>query len=376
MLHRSPFLALAAVLLAAGPASPQPAFEPIGRVAVLSGSPLHVALVAGAPGDSITFTAASSDPALQAVVLQGNRSLDVQVAGFGEMVFELFEQRVPRATGRMIALAESGFFDGVTFHRVIDGFVIQGGDPTGTGSGGSALGPFDDQFHVDLQHNRRGLISMAKSADDSNDSQFFVTDAATRHLDFQHSIFGLLTRGDEVEQAISAVPTDAGDRPVTPVVMESVRVIQDGGARTLMLKTPEGATGTATVTVTATDASGAAAVMSFEVDFAPDTIDSAPFLADIPLLVTKVNTPFTYPLQAIDVEGDAAFFLDQDTLAANGLQAPVTAHRDLVYSVDFETGVLTVAPRNGLTGTHRFAVAAGVRAAAIDYQVVTVRIDP
>jgi cyclophilin family peptidyl-prolyl cis-trans isomerase len=81
--------------------------------------------------------------------------------------------------------------------------VIQGGDPTGTGSGGSPLGDFDDQFHVDLQHNRTGILSMAKSFDDTNDSQFFITEGAQRHLDFNHSIFGILVEGESVRQSIS-----------------------------------------------------------------------------------------------------------------------------------------------------------------------------
>jgi len=376
MLHRRHLLVLPALLLATAPAGAQPVFEPISRVALLSGSPLHVALVAGPVEGAITYSAESSDPLLEASVLTGNRSLSVVVAGYGAMVFELFEQRVPRATSRIASLAESGFYDGVTFHRIIDGFVIQGGDPTGTGSGGSDLGPFDDQFNVDLQHNRRGLLSMAKSVDDSNDSQFFITEAATRTLDFQHSIFGLMTRGEAVREAISGVPVDANSRPITPVVMESVRVVQDGGAAVLMLKAAQGVRGTATVTVTATDASGAVAVMSFDVDIAPDTTDSNPFLADIPLLVGKVDTPYSFTLEAIDVEGDPASFLDQETLANNNLQAPVIANPDLVYVVDFATGVVTITPQNGLSGLQTFTVATGVRVSAIDYQVVTIDLQP
>ena len=124
------------------------------------------------------------------------------------MVFQLFEDKAPRPTGRVIELAQDGFYDGIIFHRVIKDFVIQGGDPTGTGTGGSTLGDFDDQFHVDLQHNREGLLSYAKSTDDTNDSQFFVTLGATRHLDFNHSIFGILTEGYHVLEAIGNTATN------------------------------------------------------------------------------------------------------------------------------------------------------------------------
>lgn len=378
MPNRKHLIALPALLLAVAPAAAEPVLEPITRVALLSGSPLHVELIAGPPESAVSFTAESSDPLLEATVLAGNRSLSVFVAGYGELVFELFEQRVSRATGRVAALAESGFYDGVTFHRIIDGFVIQGGDPTGGGAGGSGLGAFDDHYHPDLQHNRRGLLSMAKSVDDSNDSQFFVTEGATRSLDFQHSIFGLLTRGEAVREAISGVPTDASDRPITPVVMQSVRLIEDGGAATLMLKAPEGVAGTASVTVTATDEAGAVAVMTFDVDIAPDTIDSPPFLADIPAQTAKVDVPFSFALSAIDVEGEAdtARFLDQATLASFGLGVPVVAHPDLVYAVDFVTGVVTVNPRNGLSGVHALTVATGVQTSAIDYQVVPITLEP
>ncbi len=97
------------------------------------------------------------------------------------MVFELFDQEASRVTNRIKSLVESGFYNKTTsgqiiFHRVIDNFVIQAGDPTGTGSGGSSLADFDDQFDVDLQHNRTGVLSYAKSSDDTNDSQFFITE--------------------------------------------------------------------------------------------------------------------------------------------------------------------------------------------------------
>ena len=164
-----------------------PTLAAIDHVDLLSGSPLHIPLD-GFDGDVLTFTAESSDPNVTTFIPDGNRSMRIAVEHFGTMTFELFEDRVDRVTDHIIELAESGFYDNVIFHRVIDGFMIQGGDPTGTGTGGSELGEFDDQFHVDLQHTRSGLLSMAKSADDTNDSQFFITEAETRWLDFNHSI--------------------------------------------------------------------------------------------------------------------------------------------------------------------------------------------
>ncbi len=133
-----------------------------------------------------------------AKVLTGNRSIRIDMQGYEDMVFELFEQRAPNASGRVIELAEADFYDNISFHRIVNNFVIQAGDPTGTGTSGSTLGNFDDDFHPELQHNRSGVLSFAKTTDDTNNSQFFITEVPTRHLDFNHSIFGQLVEGEEV----------------------------------------------------------------------------------------------------------------------------------------------------------------------------------
>ncbi len=354
-----------------------PTLEPIGDVTLLSGSPLHIPLDGfESGGQALTFTATSNSELVSTFITKGNRSMRITAAGFGDIVFELFENRAPRVTRRIIRLAESGFYNGVIFHRVIDNFVIQGGDPTGTGAGGSTLGPFDDQFRVDLQHNRTGLLSMAKTDDDTNDSQFFVTEGPSRHLDFNHSIFGLLVEGEDVRDAISSVPVGTGDRPITDVVMESVRIFKDNQNAVLMLSAPEGTSGQATVTVTATSLDGAQMSRTFLVTVSPDTVDSHPFLADIPPVTTKVDTPVTFQLRAIDVEGDAAFFLDEAGLDSNGLPVPARAHADLDYTVDFDTGSVTVTPRNGLQGVHSITVATARFVTSVDYQVVPITIEP
>ncbi len=365
--------------LAANPGFGQPSLEEIPETNILSGSPLHIPLRGqDAAGQAISYTATTSDGLVTATALEGNRSLRIRVADFGVMVFELFDGRARRATDRIAELADGGFYNGVIFHRVIDNFVIQGGDPTGTGTGGSELPNFADQFHVDLQHNRTGLLSMAKAVDDSNNSQFFVTEGPQRNLDFQYSIFGILVRGEDVREAISnvAVGGDEGDRPVDDVVIEAAESFVDEQNGVLMLKAPEGATGSVNVTVTARNPSGQEASRTFRVNVTPDTINSAPFLADIPEIRTKVDTSVTYQLVALDVEGDPASFLDQNTMSGNGIAVPVIAHQNLVHNVDFDTGLLTINPTNGLTGAHPISVAAAVAAAAVDYQIVTVVFEP
>ena len=354
----------------------QPTLPPVGDVPLSGGSPLLLTLDAEGEGP-LSYTVESSDALVTATVLADNRSLRIQVAGFGEMVFELFDFAARRATDRIVELADSGFYNGVIFHRIIDNFVIQGGDPTGTGSGGSSLGDFDDQFHIDLQHNRNGILSMAKSFDDTNDSQFFITEGAQRHLDFNHSIFGILVEGESVREAMSEVAVGAEDRPVTNVVIESARSFVDEENAVVLLKAPEGATGAADVTVIVRNASGQETRQTFRVNVTPDAIDSPPFLADIPELRTRVDTPLSYQLQAIDVEDStSARYLDQTGLASNGLAVPVQANPNLQYRVDFGTGLLTITPTSGLTGRHFVTVATGVSVNAVDYQVVPVVIEP
>jgi predicted NBD/HSP70 family sugar kinase len=160
------FVAVIAVVTLVGATASiaQPRFTPIPTSTLLSGSPLHLALEGIDPsGQALTYTAVVSDPLVSASVLSGNRSLRIQVQTYGTMVFQLFDGRARRVTDRITSLADSGFYNGLIFHRILNDFVIQGGDPTGTGAGGSNLGNFNDQFHVDLQHNRTGVLSFANN---------------------------------------------------------------------------------------------------------------------------------------------------------------------------------------------------------------------
>lgn len=141
----------------------------------------------------------------------------------GTFEIELFEERAPETAGNFIDLAEDGFYDGVTFHRVIDGFMIQGGDPTGTGRGGPGYS-IDDEFHPELEHTGPGILSMANSGPDTGGSQFFITLAATPWLDGKHAVFGRVVDGMDVIRKIGSVETDGGDRPKEDVVMEKVTV--------------------------------------------------------------------------------------------------------------------------------------------------------
>ena len=142
----------------------------------------------------------------------------------GTIELELFEDKTPITTKNFIDLAEKGFYDGVIFHRVIDGFMIQGGDPTGTGMGGPDY-TIEDEFRDDLQFTGEGILAMAKTGmPHAGGSQFFITLAATPWLNGHHTIFGKVVKGMDVVKKIGHTETDYADRPVEDVVMKSVTI--------------------------------------------------------------------------------------------------------------------------------------------------------
>jgi len=141
----------------------------------------------------------------------------------GAITVELFDEDAPNTVANFVTLAGEGFYDGVTFHRVIPDFMIQGGDPTGTGSGGPGYA-FEDEFNRQLIV--RGALAMANSGPNTNGSQFFIVTAdACPWLDGKHTVFGRVTEGMEVVDAISALETDARDRPREHVVIERIELV-------------------------------------------------------------------------------------------------------------------------------------------------------
>jgi cyclophilin family peptidyl-prolyl cis-trans isomerase len=142
----------------------------------------------------------------------------------GSFQIELFEERAPKTTKNFIDLVEKGYYDGVVFHRVIEGFMLQGGCPTGNGTGGPGY-TIPDEFHAELTHDSEGVLSMANSGPNSGGSQFFVTLAPTTWLDGKHAVFGKVIEGMDMVHTIGSTATGPGDRPLEPVVMESVSIV-------------------------------------------------------------------------------------------------------------------------------------------------------
>ena len=144
----------------------------------------------------------------------------------GVFVAQMFEEKAPQTTKNFIELTEKGFYDGIIFHRVIDGFMIQGGDPTGTGRGGPGY-RIKDEFGEGLAHDSEGILSMANAGPNTGGSQFFITLAPTPWLDGHHAVFGKIVKGMDVVREIGSVATNFQDRPLDPVVMEKVEVLTE-----------------------------------------------------------------------------------------------------------------------------------------------------
>ncbi|OQA55856.1 MAG: putative peptidyl-prolyl cis-trans isomerase [Candidatus Omnitrophica bacterium ADurb.Bin277] len=142
----------------------------------------------------------------------------------GMIEVELYADKAPKTVENFVTLAQKGFYDGIIFHRVIPGFMIQTGDPTGTGMGGPGY-KFADEFDKSLRHNKPGVLSMANSGPNTNGSQFFICEVPTPWLDDKHSVFGRVTSGMDVVTRIANAPRDGRDKPLETIKMEKVTIL-------------------------------------------------------------------------------------------------------------------------------------------------------
>ena len=160
------------------------------------------------------------------------------VTSEGNFTVRLFDQEAPKTVENFVGLAEGTkqwtdpktnqkvtrpYYDGVIFHRVIDGFMVQSGDPLGQGIGGPGY-TFSDEFHPKLRHSKAGILSMANRGPNTNGGQFFITLGATPHLDDRHSVFGEVTEGMDVVRKIGSTATGPQDRPVKPIVIQTIKI--------------------------------------------------------------------------------------------------------------------------------------------------------
>lgn len=143
----------------------------------------------------------------------------------GKIVVELYKDKAPKTVANFVTLAKKGFYNGVIFHRVIPGFMIQTGDPDGTGRGGPGYN-FPDEFGPGLKHTSAGIVSMANAGPNTNGSQFFITVVPTPFLDGKHAIFGKVVEGQSVADAIANAPRDRNDKPLSEIKMEKVTITE------------------------------------------------------------------------------------------------------------------------------------------------------
>jgi cyclophilin family peptidyl-prolyl cis-trans isomerase len=329
-----------------------PIVDPIAHVTpnVPSGKTLFIPVTGSdAAGNPLNYSVTSSNGAIltAAVRNSGNVYVTVSVANFGNMTFQLFGDLTPTTVDTITGLIKSGFYDGLKIHRVAANFVIQTGDPTGTGSGGPGF-TFDDEYNVNDIWAGNGQLGMANSGNDTNGSQFFVTNNnQPRNLDFTKIMFGQLVRGFDVLAAIDAVPTTPANdgMPNTPIFLNSVRVVQDTSDAVLQLtSTTLNSTGSATITVTATDSvtGEVSAAQTFTATIVNDSANNdSPFLNPVANQSTAENTPITFPVSGTDLEGDPLTFTATEVVPTGG-----TAHSTITVS----GSNVTVTPNMGFVG--------------------------
>ncbi len=326
--------------------------------------------LSGPAAGRVSYFVESSNPAVSAQVISGGRTWQLEVTGkdasdqvfSGKLTLRLFEDLAPLATQRIIELTNQGFYNGLTFHRVLDGFVAQGGDPNGDGTGDSSLPDFDDEFTVGLTFNSPGLLAFANAGDDNNNSQFFITDidvplaGMPQHLNFNHTIFGQLTSGfDTFNRLMSTKVSGPAGKPLSPVTITSASIIDDPVNGVLRITSTGGFLGSTTLTVRADDGTGLSAPETFNVTYVPSTINDRPFLGAFSRLETAVNTPFSFTIPVISTDNDPLTYAVADPNDPTLTTPPA----NVTISIDPLTGRVDVVPATDFVGTVELRI--GVR---------------
>lgn len=187
---------------------------------------------------ALSATAFAEDKAKSKDTKKGKDMIAVMDTSMGKIKIKLFADKAPKTVENFVGLAEGTkewtdaktskkekkpLYNGTIFHRVIDGFMIQGGDPEGTGRGGPGY-QFEDEFSPELKHSKKGILSMANAGPGTNGSQFFITLGPTPHLDNRHSVFGEVVEGMDVVEKIGKTKTGGADRPVTDVTIKTIKI--------------------------------------------------------------------------------------------------------------------------------------------------------
>ncbi len=359
----------------------------IGGQQIEAGKFLYVPLTATSSTNSaVNFSVQSSNSNVTATVLAGNPSLKMTVSGTdssnqpfsGVLTFQLFQDFAPSTVARIEQLVNSGFYNGLTFHRIINNFVAQGGDPLGNGTGGSGT-LINDEFSSKLTYNSRGLLGLANRGHDTNDSQFFITDTKTsaplpENLNFQQPIIGILTSGFATFQKLITTPTNSStNAPINTATMSNLQIFTDTQNGVLQITAPSTFTGSSNLVVTATDGSGSPSVQNFTTTVVANTATDRPFLGPVTNKTTNENTPITFDVQGIDLENNPLTFVvkaqsgfdstsvsaDPNSTGSDPLNVTATMTTTPASGTTPATAHITLTPAHNFTGTINLVV--GVR---------------
>ena len=300
------------------------------------GKPLIVPLTASdADNQALNYDITSSNPNIKINIHHNNAWLQLTVANFGTLTFELLADLAPNTVKTIEGFVNAGFYDGLTFHRIANlgtaanpQFIVQGGDPQGTGSGGPGY-TFKDEFNLGAMFTGKGQLAMANSGSDTNGSQFFITQNDTRGLDFKHTIFGQLVRGFDVLDSLTKAPRDSSDKPTTTITITKAQMIQDNTDAVVTLTAPAGASGTVMVQVS--DGVNKA-FRSFSVKGVADQQNEKPFMNNLPEhMAASPGGTVNIPCFATDFEKDGVIFSGQ---IASGNASGIFVGHTAVISID------------------------------------------
>ena len=305
-------------------------------------APVLVPLVNDTTGN-VTYTIGTTNSNVAVTQSTTSKILTINVHNFGTMQFLLLDNLAPITIQHITSLVNSGFYNGLTFHRVINDFMIQGGDPHGTdptneslshGSGTTIV----NEVNSDTLFTSTGVLAMANAGKDTGDSQFFITSKSTRWLDGDYTIFGKLIAGDSVREAIENVATNSSTNiPSTSVIIDSMTITSDTHDAVLSIKANAGATGSTIVTVTASDGTS----QQFTVN-----INAAPVMSSIADLYATTGAGKTVTLAATDATSDTLTYAPTNASSSN-------------IGLSSDGASMTVTPEGGLTGLQ--SVEFGVR---------------
>lgn len=360
-----------------------PVLDTIANQSVPVNSYLQLPITAtDAEGNDLTYQVSVSNNGASAGFHSGNSYIQMNVSGktgssdtafSGSMTFQLFDDIAPHTARKIKGLVESGFYDGLAFHRVYKGFVAQGGDPNGDGTGGPGF-QSEDEINQYTQYTGDGQLAMARSSHDTDGSQFFITDGNQQSaLDYQYTLFGQMVRGGStldklLDTKVTANTSGENSDPVNDPKIVSASFVENNSDGVLQIKAGAN-TGTTTITVTVTNEHGESDSQSFTLTRAADTQNGATYLTPLnSYRATAKDAPLTFTIGATDPDGDnityAAAIVNEDgsTVSTPNGQYSITGNK------------ITVTPNSGYTGPLHVIIGARDDSHNFDTQIITITV--